>query len=108
MADLRFDLDAVRDIASDLRTIASEFRDANVGSERIADATGHPGLADAVRSFAHSWDDTREEMLGTIEGLGEATDAIADAFAQTDSDLADVFAEQPAGAAGTRGIPRAV
>ena len=91
MPDLKIDLEAVRAIGTDLHSLAGEFEGANVRSDSLADATGHPGLADAVRSFAHSWDDTREKMLEGIKGLGEAATVIADVFAQTDADLEAAF-----------------
>ncbi|HEX5857127.1 MAG TPA: hypothetical protein VFY91_03365 [Microbacterium sp.] len=91
MPDLKIDLDAVRAIGSDLQSLAGEFEGANVRSDGLADAVGHAGLADAVRSFAHSWDDTREKMVEGIKGLGEATTVIADVFMQTDADLEAAF-----------------
>ena len=88
MPDLRVDLDRMRTVGSDLHRVAGEFEQADVRSDGIADATGHAGLADAVRSFAHSWNDTREEMTGSVRALGDAAAAIADGFGQTDANLA--------------------
>ena len=88
MADLRLDTERVRTVGAGLTRIAAEFQNANVRSDRIAEAVGHDGLADAVRSFAHAWDDTREDMTSSITGLGEATTAIADTFEQADQELA--------------------
>jgi hypothetical protein len=93
MADLRVDLERLREVGTDLGRIGNEFDQANVRSDSLADATGHPGLADAVRSFAHAWDDTRADMLGGIQGMAEAASAIADAFTQTDGDLAAALTE---------------
>lgn len=92
MPDLKIDLESVRAVGTDLGRIATEFESASVRSDRIAEATGHDGLAEAVRSFAHSWDDTREDMLESVRGLGEATSAIADVFEQTDAELAAAMA----------------
>ncbi|MCR2799925.1 MULTISPECIES: hypothetical protein [unclassified Microbacterium] len=96
MPDLKIDLEQVRAVGTDLGRIAREFESANVRSDRIAEATGHDGLADAVRSFAHSWDDTREDMLESVRGLGEATTAIADVFAETDVELASAIEDAAA------------
>ena len=60
VADLSFNPADVRDLGSHLSSIAREFRDANTRSDRIAGAVGHSGLEDAVKDFAHEWDDTRE------------------------------------------------
>lgn len=115
MSDLRIDTEQVRAVGSGLTRIAAEFADANVGSDRIAEAVGHAGLADAVRSFAHSWDDTREDMTESIKGLGEATSAIADIFEQADGELAaamdgtSTVPAAPAGpgrAGGARAVPQ--
>lgn len=88
MADLNIDTGRVRSVGTGLSRIAREFENANVRSDRVADAVGHDGLADAVRSFAHSWDDTRADMTESIKGLSEATIAVADIFEQADGELA--------------------
>lgn len=88
MSSLRIDTDRMRSVGSDLGRIAGEFESANANTADLADAIGHDRLAEAVGSFARSWDDTREAMTGGIKGLGEASTTIADAFTQVDSDLA--------------------
>ncbi|MFT4136587.1 hypothetical protein [Microbacterium sp.] len=102
MADLRIDTERVRSIATGVTGIAREFEGANVHSDSIADAVGHEGLAAAIRSFAHSWDDTRKDMTESIRGHGEATAAIAETFEQADAELAAAFDEQPASAPAAR------
>ncbi|MEZ5214209.1 MAG: type VII secretion target [Microbacterium sp.] len=88
MTDLRIDTERVRSVGTGLARIAHEFENASVHSDQIAASVGHEGLADAVRSFAHAWDDTRSDMTESIKGLGEATTAIADTFEQADHELA--------------------
>ncbi len=88
MADLRIDLDALHALGADLTGIAAEFREANVASDAIAQATGHDGLSQAVRDFAHGWDDTREDMVGDVEVLAEVSVAIAEIFTDVDGQLA--------------------
>ena len=95
MTDLRVDLESLRAVSTDLTGISREFADANVHSDRIADAAGHSGLADAIRSFAHSWDDTRGDMLESIQGLAEASNAVADIFTETDAELARALTAPP-------------
>jgi hypothetical protein len=103
VTDLRVDLTSLRAVSTDLTGIGREFADANVHSDRIADAAGHSGLADAIRSFAHSWDDTRGDMLESIQGLAEAATAVADIFSETDAELARALTEPPAPSLGSRG-----
>ncbi|PZU47566.1 MAG: hypothetical protein DI566_05375 [Microbacterium sp.] len=110
MSDLRIDTERVRAVGTGLARIAHEFENANVRSDQIAEATGHDGLADAVRSFAHSWDDTRSDMTESITGLGEATTAIADTFEQADQELAAAMdgtsTAPPAASAGGHQVAR--
>ncbi|MFD2794733.1 hypothetical protein ACFS27_14335 [Promicromonospora vindobonensis] len=87
MADLKVDLDAVRELGSSLTTVANEFENANANSDRIAGAVGHEGLAGVVRDFAHKWDDTREKMTENLKMLAESSTQVADAFTQVDGDL---------------------
>lgn len=88
MADLRVNLEALHALGADLAGIAAEFREANVASDAIAQATGHDGLRGAVRDFAHGWDDTREDMVGDVEVLAEVAVAIAEVFTDLDGQLA--------------------
>lgn len=87
MADLRMDLDAVRELGSSLTTVANEFENANANSDRIAGAVGHEGLAGVVRDFAHKWDDTREKMTENLRKLADASTQVAQAFTDVDKQL---------------------
>lgn len=95
MADLNIDTASLRDLGGELKTISSEFENANTRSDTIAAAVGHSGLSDAVTDFAHGWDDRRAEMVESITFMSEAAQGIADAFEETDKQLADVLTEQP-------------
>ncbi|MFC8798599.1 hypothetical protein ACFT2C_12775 [Promicromonospora sp. NPDC057138] len=87
MADLRMDLDAVRELGSSLTTVANEFENANANSDRIADAVGHEGLSGVVRDFAHKWDDTRAKMTENLRKLADASTQVAQAFTDIDKQL---------------------
>jgi hypothetical protein len=89
MPDLRIDVARYAELGSELGRIATEFADANTNSDRIAAAVGHGGLADAVRDFAHKWDDKRKAMVGDIQTLGKFATEIGEGFGQTDQGLAD-------------------
>jgi len=100
VADLKVDLDAVTELGSSLSVVADEFENANAKSDRIAGAVGHEELAGAVRDFAHKWDDTRGKMTENLRMLADAATAVAQAFTDIDSDLADgIRGEGPAPAA---------
>jgi hypothetical protein len=87
MADLRVDLDAVRELGASLTTVANEFENANANSDRIADAVGHEVLSGVVRDFAHKWDDTRAKMTENLRKLAEASTQVAQAFTDIDTQL---------------------
>ncbi|GAA4191089.1 hypothetical protein GCM10022288_21400 [Gryllotalpicola kribbensis] len=94
MPDLRVDVGMYAELGSELGRVATEFADANTNSDRIADAVGHSGLADAVRDFAHQWDDKRKAMTGDIQTLAKFATEIGEGFGQTDQALGDAVSGQ--------------
>lgn len=94
MPDLRVDVAMFAELGSELGRIATEFAGANTTSDTIAEAVGHGGLADAVRDFAHKWDDKRTAMTGDIETLAKFATEIGEGFGQTDQGLADAVSGQ--------------
>lgn len=93
MSDLRMDVAAVTELGESLSTVASEFENANTRSDGIAGAVGHEGLAEAVRSFAHNWDDKREKMTENVKSLADAASTVATTFTDADSELARALEE---------------
>ncbi|WP_454084656.1 hypothetical protein [Georgenia sp. Marseille-Q6866] len=67
-----------------------EFDGAKDHSREAADAVGHDGLGDRLRSFADSWDGRREEILEDINTLSERCAVIAETFEQLDGELGAV------------------
>ncbi|WP_205710908.1 hypothetical protein [Isoptericola sp. BMS4] len=93
MSDLRMDVAAVTELGESLSTVADEFEHANARSVGLAGAIGHEGLAEAVRSFAHGWDDKRATMTENLSSLAEAATAVATTFTDADSELARALDE---------------
>jgi hypothetical protein len=93
VSDLRLDLAAVTDLGAALTTVAGEFENADSHSEGIADAVGHEGLADAVRSFADNWDDKRGKMTENLRLLADAATTVAQTFTDVDGELAAAIEE---------------
>ncbi|MGC3995885.1 MAG: hypothetical protein QM779_17515 [Propionicimonas sp.] len=94
------EVDAIRTMGNDLKSVAAEFDGANANSDAIADAVGHPGLADTVRDFAHGWDDTRGKMVDAMNALGDAAITVADNWVDLDQQGADALTstgQQPPG-----------
>lgn len=92
---LKVDTDSVRSVSNDLIRITSELTDAQAHSDDVADAVGHNGLAGALRNFAGSWDDRRRKLVEQISQLQASATAIADAFDDTDTELARALTTPP-------------
>ncbi|MDM7855106.1 hypothetical protein [Cellulomonas alba] len=88
MTDLQLDTAQLQEAGRTLRTVATEFHDANARSDSVAGAVGHDGLRDAIHDFAHGWDDTRADMVDAIAGLADACQGIGDGFEKIDTDFA--------------------
>lgn len=88
MTDLKLDTNQLQEAGRTLRTVASEFHDANAHSDAVADAVGHGDLHDAIHDFAHGWDDTRADMVDAIAGLADSCSGIGDGFEKLDNDFA--------------------
>jgi len=86
--DLSIDMEALKVLAKDLKTIADEFQNADDNSEHAADATGHDELRDKVNDFADKWRIKREEMTGNVVKLQGIIQQVVDTFTQVDTELA--------------------
>jgi hypothetical protein len=88
MDTLRVDTALLRTAGTQLRVVAEEFQQANANSDDAAEAIGHPGLAEAVRSFAHNWDDRRAKMVEKIGTLATSATTVGEAFEELDKEFA--------------------
>jgi len=88
MCKLRVDTNLLREAGAQLHFVADEFAYANANSDDAADAIGHSGLAEAVRSFAHNWDDRRAKMVEKIATLAESAKGVGEAFEALDQEFA--------------------
>ncbi|MGH3875104.1 MAG: hypothetical protein ACRDSR_27005 [Pseudonocardiaceae bacterium] len=88
MGTLRVDTGLLRTAGEQLRVVATEFQQANANSDDAAEAVAHRGLADAIRSFAHNWDDRRAKMVERIGKLATSATGVGEAFEQVDDEFA--------------------
>jgi hypothetical protein len=88
---MQVEVDAIAQLGSDLKAVAAEFEGANTNSDSIAGAVGHHELAEAVRDFAHGWDDKREKMAKAISALGDAATQVAQTWKDFDQQGADTL-----------------
>jgi len=85
---LKIDTVALRSAGANLRSVAVEFDGANAKSDTVADAVGHAGLRDAIRDFAHGWDDSRADLVTAIGELADACTGIGEGFEDLDAQFA--------------------
>ncbi len=87
MSDLDIDTTVLREGGESLRIVATEFEHANTRSDDAAEACGHSGLGERVRSFAHNWDDRREKMLENIVTLAEYAKVTGETFEEVENEF---------------------
>jgi uncharacterized protein YukE len=78
----------------DVARIHDEFVEAAGRSDRLADAVGHPALAERAQEFVDNWDHRRSELIENLTTVRDNLDAIVTAFSETDQELARVLTEQ--------------
>lgn len=86
-SSLMVDTGDLRSLFTTLGAVKAAFEAGGDGIDD-ADACGHPGLAQRVRSFAAGWDDSRRQLAEAIGDLGASALGIADGFDAADADLA--------------------
>lgn len=87
MGDLELDTTALDECGRSLRLVQQELEHAQSIADNYAATVGHGGLADRLHDFAGNWDDTRDEMLGSIKGLGDAARGIGKSFEEIETHL---------------------
>ncbi|GAB6938659.1 hypothetical protein ACQP60_00040 [Isoptericola variabilis] len=86
--DLSIDMEQLRTLKDDLKSISSELENADSHAQDAAEATGHDELRDRVNDFADKWEIKRGEMLENVKKLSDIIAQIADTFTEIDSELA--------------------
>lgn len=80
----------------DVARIHDEFVEAAGRSDRLADAVGHPALAERVQEFVDNWDHRRSELASQLEVVRDHLGMIVSGFEKTDGDLARALTDQRA------------
>lgn len=83
----------LQDTGTALRQVAEEFTNASDNSTTIGDAVGHDELRSRIDEFISNWDDKRDEMVESIDGLGDVAEGIGDAFEEIETELAKTLKE---------------
>lgn len=85
--ELRFSSTAMHDLWTDLNAVKNEFDHADAHSGTAADAVGHSGLADRIRSFSSKWDSHRDELSESMSKLAKIALSINDGFDKSETEL---------------------
>lgn len=80
MADVMLDKTVMNDLLAKLGALRDELETADDGAGDLADATGHDGLADAVREFADGWRIRRRELAEMVADTHQQGTAISDSI----------------------------
>jgi hypothetical protein len=86
-SSLTVDTVDLRSLFSTLGEVKAAFEAGGDGTDD-ADACGHAGLVQRVRSFSTQWNDKRRQLAEAIGDLGTAALGIADGFDDVETELA--------------------
>jgi hypothetical protein len=87
-SSLMVDTGDLRSLFTTLGEVQAAFEQGGDGSDD-AEACGHAGLVQRVRSFSTQWNDSRRQLGEAIGDLGEAALGIAAGFDDVEAELAD-------------------
>lgn len=86
---MKISWDMLREVSRALSTVQSEFSSAEQLTDEWRALVGHGGLAGQLDDFSGNWNDTRENMLESLEQISTLAADIAQVFEDLDNDLAD-------------------
>jgi hypothetical protein len=83
VSDLKVSTADLRAAGAYLLAVYREFSAAGKIADTGAEAVAH----DRLRDFAANWDDRRDEICASINGLGEAAEAAAEVYEEIEREL---------------------
>lgn len=87
MADIRIDLDAVRDAGEKVATVLSRLDGAGDETRTLPDAAGHSTVSGALGDFRDKWSIRKGELVEELTFVSNALTAISDTFRELDGEL---------------------
>jgi hypothetical protein len=87
VSDLKVSTADLRAAGAYLLAVYREFSAAGKIADTGAEAVAHDRLRDRLRDFAANWDDRRDEICASINGLGEAAEAAAEVYEEIEREL---------------------
>jgi hypothetical protein len=98
MPDLSVDLTGLRALSGTLGDVRGSLDATRNVIEASRDDLGSAEVSDALDSFESNWDDGRGQIDKNMQAMIEILDEAADAYEQTDQELADGLHESMSGA----------
>lgn len=94
MTDLQVPIDDLREAGASLHVVGSELAAAGAASrEDFREIVGHDTLARRLDSFAGNWDKRRNEMIDSVEQLGEIATVAAETFEELETEFVKALQE---------------
>jgi len=97
------DVAELRDMAGRLKGLKEEFESQEDTVSGYDDAVGSNEVAGALEEFANNWSDKRRELAEKLEEVAGYASMAADAYHQTEGDLASSIDDSKAANAGSNG-----
>ncbi|MDT0269534.1 hypothetical protein RM844_24945 [Streptomyces sp. DSM 44915] len=91
MSDLQISVDEVRELATKLRLVATEFENSEDIASEYAEEVSHGDLAHELEQFAENWRIHRDKLM---EGLGtfvEHAEQAAEGYDGIETELANAL-----------------
>lgn len=88
MADLRLDLDELKQLSAELAAIIADFDGVEAISDDVGSATGHDKLGGRIHEFATNWSKHRAKMVKDVATLHKYLDDLTNGFTEIDQKFA--------------------
>ncbi|MEW6477208.1 MAG: hypothetical protein AB1679_33565 [Actinomycetota bacterium] len=88
MATIRVDPDRLDVLARELRGLHREFSSLEGRVDDYHAAVGHHQVADSLEELAGNWSHDRDDILGRLEALANACEAVARTYRDQEAHLA--------------------
>lgn len=91
---LLVDLDALRETANELKTLAKDFRNASKTAADAMGAVGHDQVADALDEFTSNWRRHRDALVSSLDAVAQMARDSRATYVEADEELAAELAKQ--------------
>lgn len=87
------DYHELEDLSVKLAQVRDEFKNVEDNTRRYDGAMGSGHVVGKLHEFGENWSDKREKLAESLDGVSGAAHAAADAYKQTDEQIATSIAD---------------